>query len=512
MESQYNSKRILKNTIFLYLRMIVVTIVAFFTVRITLRILGVEDYGIYNVVGGIVSFLGIISATMSSASQRYLAYDLGKEDQSSFQNTFSLLLLVYVALSIIIVVFGEALGPWFINNYLNIAPERRIAAQWVYQFSLFSFCFSLISTPYQSAIIANERMGAFAFVGLFDAFGKLIVTLLLYTISFDKLIAYGFLILLVSIVSFFIQFIFCRIRINGCVYHYYWNKQYLKEILGYTGWNLFGAASTTLNSAGISIVLNMFFGALINAVKGIADRVNSMVVSFSINFYQAISPQIIKTYAAGETELSKMLVLRSTKLSFYLLFVFSFPLIFGMRPILNLWLGGDTVTNDMIVFSRLILVYSLVNIFEQPVTMLIRATGNIKKYQIYVGVITLFTIPLCVILFLVGLPAYWSIIAMTIVYIVAMFVRLIIARNQVGLSVREYVKTVLIPIIIVVAVSVFITLGCDYLFDLEDIIAMIIALLVCCLSIWLVGLNRSERQSLISKLPISKYRSYSSRL
>ena len=512
MGSQYNSKRILKNTIFLYLRMIVVTIVAFFTVRITLRILGVEDYGIYNVVGGIVSFLGVISATMSSASQRYLAFDLGKEDPSSFQNTFSLLLLVYVVLSIIIVILGEALGPWFINNYLNIAPERRTAAQWVYQFSLFSFCVSLLSTPYQSAIIANERMGAFAFVGLFDAFGKLIVTLLLYTISFDKLITYGFLILIVSIVSFFIQFFFCRIRINGCVYRYYWDKEYLKKILGYTGWNLFGAASTTFNSAGISIVLNMFFGALINAAKGIADRVNSMVVSFSINFYQAISPQIIKTYAAGEIELSKMLVLRSTKLSFYLLFIFSFPLICGMRPVLNLWLGRDTVTNDMIIFSQLILVYSLVNIFEQPVTMLIRATGNIKKYQIYVGVITLLTIPLCVILFLIGLPAYWSIISMTIVYIFAMCVRLIIARNQVGLSVREYVKTVLIPIIIVVAVSVLVTLICDYLFGHDDIITMIIALLICCLSIWLVGLNQSERQSLVSKLPINKSRSHSTRM
>ena len=313
MESQYNSNRILRNTLLLYIRMIVVTLVSFFTVRITLQILGVEDYGIYNVVSGLVSFLGIISATMSSASQRYLAFNIGKNDLTSFRNTFSLLLLIYIILSIIIVGCGEVIGPWFIKSYLNIPSVRLNAAQWVYQFSLFSFAFTLLCTPYQAAIIAYEKMGVFAFVGLFDALGKLLVALFLFLATYDKLIIYGLLMLLISVLSFVLQYLYGRFYLQGCKYHYYWDGKYLKEIIGYTGWNLFGAVSGTLNTAGVSLVLNIFFGPLVNAAKGIADRIQGIVVSFSINFYQAIAPQIIKTYAAGEVDKSHFLVLRSSK-------------------------------------------------------------------------------------------------------------------------------------------------------------------------------------------------------
>ena len=500
MGSQYNSKRILKNTVLLYIRMIVVTLVSFFTVRITLRVLGVEDYGIYNVVGGLVAFLGIINATISSASQRYLAFDLGKKDINSFQNTFSILWLVYLALSLIVIVLGEALGPWIISHYLNIPSERVFGAQWVYQFSLLSFCITLMSTPYQASIIAYEKMGIFAFVGLFDAICKLIFTILLNCVPFDKLIVYAFFILLISLANLLIQLFYCKIKLFGCSYKYYWNKSYIKEIIGYTGWNLFGAVSGTLNTAGVSLVLNLFFGPIVNAAKSIADRINSLVVSFSVNFYQAISPQVVKTYASGESERSLSLVYKSSKLSFFLLFVLSLPLIYGMSTVLNIWLGADEVTSDMIVFSKLILIYSLINVFEQPITMLIRATGNIKRYQVSVGIITLSTVPVCIVLFLMGLPAYWSIISLIIMYVIALFVRLHIARIQTGLSIVYYTKTVLIPTISVVSVSVSITEVTIFVFDAELILSMIVSFIIAIVASWFIGLKRKERILLINKI------------
>lgn len=501
MGSQFSSKRIFKNTILLYLRMIIVTVVSFFTVRITLQILGVEDYGIYNVVGGLVAFLSIISSTMSSATQRYLAFDLGKNDYNAFQNTFSLLMLVYLALSFLIIVIGEAIGPWVISTYLKIPTERVYAAQWVYQFSLFSFCLTLIGTPYQASIIANEKMGVFAFIGLFDAIGKLVVTYLLYFINFDKLIIYAFFIFCISLANYLIQWIYCRKKLQGCKYKRYWDKNYLKEILGYTGWNLFGAASSTLNTAGVSLVLNLFFGPLVNAAKGIADRINSIVVSFSVNFYQAIAPQIVKTYAAGEYDRSRMLVYRSSKLSFFLLFVISLPLIYGMPTLLNIWLGAEQVTDDMVIFSRLILVYSLVNVFEQPITMIIRATGNIKKYQICVGIITLLTIPICVVLFWTGLPAYWSILSLTLVYVIAMFIRLRIARVQVNLSTKEYLVSVVVPIISVIILTLTVMTIIDRTLGLNAYLIMVISFFVVCGLTWAIGLKSDERRLLLDRIP-----------
>lgn len=505
MGSQYSSKRILKNTVVLYIRMIVVTIVSFFTVRITLQVLGVEDYGIYNVVGGIVAFLGILSATMSSATQRYLAFDLGRNDLNAYQNTFSLLLLVYCILSLIIIIFGEILGPWIISSYLKIPEERLTAAQWVYQFSLLSFCLTLISTPYQASIIANEKMGVFAFVGLYDSFGKLIVTCLLYFVAYDKLIIYASLIFFISLSNYIIQRVYCRKWLCGCAYRHYWNKDYLKEIVGYTGWNLFGAASSTLNNAGISIVLNLFFGPLVNAAKGIADRIHGLVVSFSVNFYQAMAPQIIKTYAAGEYEQSKNLVLNSSKLSFYLLYVLTLPLLYGMPAILNLWLGADSVTDDMVVFSRLILIYSLVNVFELPITMIIRATGNIKHYQVCVGLVTLCTLPVCALLFYCGKPAYWYLIILTAVYFIAWFIRLFIAHKQVNLNFISYLRMVLLPISIVIALSVGLSFLLFRVFHFGDFFQIVVSFALSCICVWFLGLTKIERRTVVDKLMRIKY-------
>lgn len=499
MQQLFDSHRIVKNTIILYFRMIVITIVSFFTVRITLQILGVEDYGTYNVVAGLVSFLGIITATMSSASQRFLAYDLGKSDINSFNSTFCLLVAVYFAISLFVIIIGELIGPWVIGNYLKIAPNRVTAAQWVFQFSLASFCVSLISSPYQAAIIAYEKMSVFAFVGLFDAIGKLAIALLLYITNHDKMIVYALLLLLITIANFFIQQLYCKIKLPGCNYHVFWDKDSASKLLGYTGWNLFGAASGTLNTAGISLVLNLFFGPLVNAAKAIADRINSIVTSFSLNFYQAIAPQVVKTYAAEDYDKTKLLVYKSSKFSFFLLFIISMPLIYGMPTLLNLWLGEDSVTPDMIIFSRLILIYSLVNIFEQPITMLIRATGNIKKYQINIGIITLSAVPICVCLFLMGMPAYWSILSLIVVYLVAQVARLIIAKKQVGLSLSIYLNSVVFPVLFVAIVTVVAITLPARLLRLNDWWIMVYAFFIGCLTVWCFGLQQKEKSMLINR-------------
>lgn len=448
-----NNKRIAKNTLMLYVRMLITTIVSLFTARLTLQLLGVEDYGINNLVSGIIGFMGIVTGTMTSATQRFLAFDLGKKEITQYRKSYSMLLNIFFIYSLIGAVGLELVGPYVIQNYLVIPLDRMVAAQWVFQFTIINFMLATINIPQTASIVSYEKMNIYAYFTFIDVFFKLLVVYSLYVTPFDKLITIGLLTTLMALVTNGITYTYCVKKLSGCKYQLYWNNGLFKKIFSYAGWNLFGSITGVMNQQGQAILLNLFFGPVVNAAKAVADKVNSIITSFSVNFYMAVTPQIIKNYASGNIVYMRKIVMASSRYAFYLLFCLSLPLIANMREVLYLWLGQEQVSFEMVRFCQLLLVYSLVNVLEQPITQSVRATGKIKKYQIRVGVLTLMFIPICYIAFKCGLPAYASMLILSLIYFFVQFIRIYIVKDIIEVTLLMYVKSVLLPILFVVLVS-----------------------------------------------------------
>lgn len=497
-----NRTKIIRNTFFLYSRMALVMVVSFFTARVTLQILGVEDFGIQNVVAGVVSFLGILTSTMTSATQRFLSYDLGRNDLHQYRKTFSTIIIVFLSLSFLILIVAEILGSWLIRDYLVIPRERLNAAYWAYQLSVWTFIASMMTIPFTSSCIAYERMDAFGYISIIEAILKLGVVYLLCLSSIDKLITLGILNCVVQYILLVVYIAFCVKNFKGCHLSSQIQPELLKHILSYTGWNLFGSVSGILCTSGLTILLNLFFGPVVNAAKSIADKINQVISQFSTNFFQASAPQIVKSYAAGDMVSSIDLVCKCSKYSYFLIFIATNAIIFIMRDLLEFWLGKGYVTEDMILFSQWILIYSLVNVLEPPISQIIRATGNIKKYQVCVGIVTLLCLPTCYILFTLHFSPVWSLVSLTIIYIIALFVRLNIAERQVGLKLGKYNREVLAPIIIVSFFSVLIMFFFSTMLTrsiLKIIILPCLSLVVSIFLIFLMGMTKSEKLFFLQK-------------
>lgn len=439
--------RIIRNTSLLYFRLIFLTFINLYTVRITLEALGIIDYGIYNVIASVVAALSILTGAMTSASQRFLSFHLGKEDYDKYSHTFTLLLLSFILLSGILMVIGEALGYFFIEDWLNIPYERIKASYWVYQTSLVAFAIGFITIPYTSSIVANERMDAFALFSIVEGTLKLAIAFILTTYGGDRLILYGILTAFISLVVFFMSMQYCHSKFKYCRYIWKWDKSIFGELSKYTGWNLFGSISGILTLQGQNILLNIFFGPVINAAKAIADRIQNVVNGFSVNLYMAVSPQIIKSYATEDYTRAINLVIRTSKMSFLLIFIIAFPLISNMDGLLEIWLASDSKTPDTIAFSKLILLYCLALSLEPPISRLIQATGNIKRYQLIIGAIMFSYIPLAAIILHLGGDAIFTVAILIAITIIAQVARVIIAHQQVGVSYRSYIIGVVTPII-----------------------------------------------------------------
>lgn len=495
-DNTQNNKRIAKNTAYLYIRLLFTAFISLYTARLILKNLGVEDFGIYNVVAGIVTFMGFLNATLSSATQRFLTYNLGLNDSTKFRQTFSLLINIYLIFCAIVFVVLEIVGPIYISHYMTISPERIYAAQWVFQFSLLSFIFSTITVPHRSSIIAYEKMGMYAYIGVAEAVFGLVAVIVLPYLSYDKLIIYALLMCIIQLGIALVLVYYCRFRLQDCRYIKYWDSAYFKELLAYSGWNLFGSVSSVLILQGQAIVLNYFFGPIVNAAKAVADRVNSMISQFSNNFYMATAPQIIKSYAANNIEYMRSLVLNSSRYSFLMLLIIAAPLFVVMDSFLDLWLGTEQVTFDMVLFCQWTVIVALISILEQPITQAVRATGDIKKYQIYVGLITLSFLPLCIVLFFMGVPAYYSMILMSIVFLIALFIRILIVSPIIQIKPVNYYKSVIVPIVgvsLIVILVLFFLFRVDYIGDRHWILRFIIAFFVVAFISLFCGITRSER-------------------
>lgn len=493
-----SNSRIVKNTGLLYFRLIFLALVNLYAVRITLEALGVVDYGIFNVIGSVVASLTIMTGAMTSASQRFLSFHLGKEDYEKYSHTFTLLLICFIAIAVILIIIGEALGYFFVEKWLTIPTDRIDAAYWLYQATLLTFAISLITIPYTSSIVANERMDAFAVFSIVEGVLKLGIAFMLIHYGGDRLILYGVLTAVISIIVFLMSMQYCHTKFRYCRYIWKWDGFIFKDLLGYTGWNLFGSLSGMLDNQGQNILLNIYFGPVVNTAKAIADRIQNVITGFSTNLYMAASPQIIKSYATKDYERAHKLVIKTSKLSYLLIFILSFPLICNMEGLLYLWLGADGKTPDMTAFSQLILVYCLVISLEPPISRLIQATGQIKRYQLSVGAVTLLYIPIAALAFALGGSAILSLVILIAVMGIAQIVRIYVAWKQVNLSPGQYCKEVAVPVLKVTFVGMAVFLVSPLVGSsgntipfivLHTVIAGIIGLFIA----GILGLNKEDR-------------------
>lgn len=494
-----NNKRIAKNTLLLYVRMLFSLLISIYTSRVVLNTLGVEDYGIYNVVGGVVIMMGILNGAMSTSVQRFLNFELGAGNKTKLTQTFSMSLNIYILFAFIFVILAETIGVWFLNTYLSIPQDRLTAANYVFQFSIFSTVISLLSNPYSAAIISHEKMGVFAFTSILEVLIKLAIVFLLLVISFDKLIGYGLFLACATCLVTLIYYTYCKRHFEECRYKLFWDKTMFRQLFSYFGWNLFGSAAGLLKTEGLNILLNIFFNPAVNAARGIACTINNVLMQFFNNFYMAVKPQIIKYYAQGDTPKMLDLVFKSTKYSFFLCFIFSLPVMIEAPFLIQLWLGQ--VPEYTVVFTRLIIIISIVDALAVPTMTAAHATGKIRLYQFVVGTILILNIPIsyCFLKYIFHDAVTVYIISLLLA-ITAFIVRLYIVKRLVGFSIRLYMKTIILKILALAALSAILPL-CLHAVLKQNFInsAAVIAASVmstCCV-IYLLGLNRTEKAIVI---------------
>lgn len=450
-DTQRNSKRIAKNTLLLYVRMLFLMLVGLYTSRVVLQTLGVEDYGIYNVVGGVIAMLGFLQGSLSSASSRYITYDLGKGDMSVMKRTFGNIITIHLIFAGIILILGETIGLWFVMEKLNIPADRRTAAMWVYQFSIFTSMMSFVSVPYNAAIIAHERMSAFAYISIYEAVAKLVVIYLLLVTSFDKLILYAILLYLIQCISRLIYNIYCFRHFEETKARLDIDKKLFKEIFSFVGWIMNGSLAVVGYTQGLNIILNLFFGPAVNAARGIAVQVQNIVQQFCQNFQMALNPQITKSYAQGDLDYMHKLIIVSSKFSFFILLFIALPLMLEADLVLHWWLGS--VPAHSVSFLRLVLCTSLLFTLSNPVIISVHATGRLKKFQMYEGTMLLSIVPIAYLLLkLFNIPPESVFIVHIIVEICTQLVRLKIVLPMIRMDIKSYVSQVLLRILLVVCV------------------------------------------------------------
>lgn len=500
-----NNKRIAKNTILLYFRMILTMIISLYTSRIVLKNLGVEDFGIYNVVGGIVVMFSFLNSSMVNATQRYLAYELGTKKGSRLRDVFSTAVIIHAIIALCILLLSEIIGLWLLNHKMVI-PENRInAAFWMFQFSIFSFILTVLNVPYNATIVAHERMSFFAYMSIMEVSMKLLIVYLLSYVNFDKLIFYGFLIFCVGFVVIVIYHIYCRKYFEEVRLNPKWNTDLAREMMIYAGWNLFSNLSCSVTSQGINILLNVFFGPAINAARGIAYQVQAAIVGFSANFMTAVNPQLIKSYADGNKEYTMRLMFYSSKYSFFLLYMISLPILIEIQYILELWLVE--VPNYTSIFVQMILISALIDSITSPLQTVIQATGKIRLFQFGLGVIFLLTLPLSYFLLSSGFDVIYVFIVGIFSSAIGMWWRIIILKKHFRFSIFKYFVFVCVPIIMVVFISYVMMLLWMNILNKENfatfLLTTCLSVIVVVITCFIFGFNTNERKIVREKIQYS---------
>lgn len=491
-----SNKRIAKNTMMLYIRMVFVLLVTLYTSRVVLKALGVEDYGLYSVVGSVVTFLGFLNTSMAAASQRFLAYSKGRGDEDEQSATFNSIFRVQLIIAVIVLVACETIGIFYINHYLNVNPCKLPAAHIVFQFSVATFLINTITVPYNASIIANERMDVFAMISIIEVALKLGIALLLPLFNENTLIIYAGLMFGLMFIIQLMYRLYCRRHFSECKLKNNANPKTIKDILSYSGWNLMGSFSAVATNQGVNMVLNSFFGVVVNAARGISFQISAAMAQLYSNFQQALNPQIVKSYAANDLTRMHFLIIQGTRLAFFLMFICALPIMFNIDGILKLWLGE--VPDYTAMFCVLVITNSLINTMSQSLLMGALATGRIRKYQIAVASINLLNVPLSILCLMVYPNPYLTTYVMIGLSTVAFIVRLILVSQMINLSLVEFLKKAISPIFITVVVSIIMAILLNMIYPTTGnvwrvLLRIGIILILCLGTVISLGVTKQER-------------------
>lgn len=495
-----DNARLAKNTMFLYFRMIFIMAVTLYTSRVVLRVLGVEDFGIFNVVAGVVAMFGFLNSSMSATTQRFISFSLGRGDDN-LNKVFSTCVLTHALIALGVLVLVESVGLWFLYNKMIIPEVRMDAAFWVFQFSALSTVVTVMSIPFNADIIAHEKMSAFAYISIVEVCLKLLIVFLLDVGNIDKLVLYGFLLLLVQCGIFLTYMGYCLRHFKESRFRFVYEKKLFSEVFSFAGWNLWGYLASILYTQGLNILLNVFFGPVVNAARGLANQVDGAIRLFASNFQMAINPQIVKTYAAKDLESMHKLVFRSSKFSFFLLLALSLPVMIEAPVILRLWLS--TVPDWTASFLRLMLVVVIVDSVANPLMTSAAATGRIKLYQSVLGGIQLLIVPVAYVVLRMGGEPNSVFVVHICICLIAFAVRLFIVRGMIGLSIKKYLMEVCVKSGVVTVVATVLPLTLYFSMTnslLCAIVVVFVSLGSVAVSAYAIGLTKSERVFVSDKI------------
>ncbi|HDN2510657.1 TPA: lipopolysaccharide biosynthesis protein [Providencia rettgeri] len=496
--SKEQNNRIIKNTVFLYIRMLLMIVITLYTSRVVLNTLGILDFGIYSVVASIVTMLGFISSAMITATQRFLSFELGQNNKEKLSDTFIMSININVIITFIMFMLIGLLGIWFINNELNIPKDKLPAALWAFKCVLISFSFTLISIPYTSNIVAHEKLNIYAIISILDAALKLLILFLINDSETEKLKTYSTLMMVVSIFISITNIIYNRINYSFTKFRFFWNTLLFKRLLSYTGWNFFGALAGVFTNQCSNILINIFFGPAVNASKAITSQINSAIYGFVTAIQLSMSPQIVKTYSVGDKTRTKSLVFIGSKYSYFFALLIASPMILKMSLVLNLWLVS--IPDYAIIFSKLVIIDSLIISLSNSLISSCNATGKIKLYQFVVGTITLLNIPISYYMLSLDSPPETVFYISIILSICSLIARVVLLKRIDKEIILGFEKNVIIPVILVSFFSSILLYFLNrHIPDtfLGLIILSVISSVVIFSFIWLLGMKTSEKSFLI---------------
>lgn len=493
-----NNKRIAKNTAYMYLRMLFTMIVTLYTSRIVLHTLGEDDFGTYSIVGGVVILFTFISNAMATGTQRHLSYELGKED-NIIPTVFSACFKIHFWLSVIILILSETIGLWFLNYKMNFPEGRMVIVNWIYQFSILSCMIGVVQTPFTAAIISYEKMSFYAYLSIVDVLLKLGIVFLLVIMPWDKLLLYGLLLLLVHVLVFIIYAYYALRKLPDIQLVKICDRGIYKRLISFSGWSLFGSLANVGYQQGINIIINLFFGVALNAAVGIANQINSAVQNFMSGFQQALNPQLVQSEAAKDRERQVDLIYKSSKFSFFIVFIIAFPLIVNLKYVLKVWLGQYPDHTDSLCI--LVIVGLMISCLSGPLWVSIYATGKIKIYQIVVSFVALSIIPIAYIIGLLGFSPEAIFIARASNFLFVLIVQLYFLKKYINLNIVDFFKAVIIPVFVILVVTCTTYYGIHQLMPtansfIQLVCQTVLYALFIGLLIWSIGLNKIERQQL----------------
>lgn len=497
--SGYN--RIAKNTGYLFIRMFIQMAISLYTSRLVLEVLGIDNYGIYNVVGGLVAMVSYINQAMTSSTLRFITYAIGQNDKVKTQTVFSTAISIHVLICITILILGETIGLWFFYEKLNIPEQSCHAALIIYQLSIVSTIFSILSLPYNALVIAHERMSIFAYFSIIDTILKLGVVILLIYLPFDKLVLYGWMMFGIQLIYSSIYFIYCHGNFPESKFKLYFNKSLTWEMISFASWSMFGCTAGITYTQGLNILINIFGGPAVNAARGLAVQIQNVVTKFVSNFQTAVNPQIIKLYATGQLKDLYQLIFLSAKYSFFLIYLIIVPLIINVETVLHWWL--KTVPSALPVFLNIILIITLVDSLSTPLMKSADASGKIKQYHIIVGCFLMLILPLSYIVLKCGAPLYSVFIVHLLFSVTALFIRLMILKGLIGIVPMDYLKAVVIPItkVTIISIACIVVINyCEYPNKITKFIfSSVLITLLNLIAMWYMGTSTQEKTMLVNK-------------